>query len=255
MTGADRRARERAAQRAAAHRRPTPITVWLTQPPTGCCPHCADPTAAACAHRIPLDLAAQLVTAFTRPGDLVYTPDAGNAALPIAAACARRRALAHAPTAEAARRTHAAIHEHAADAAALAAVRRAEPRALPDLAARARTRAALAVLAPHHPAAPADVACLAEACARSLAPGGVLALISRQSAGGPELAGHLVTHAQATGLIYLQHIAAVEAEARGETLHPRPRPRHQPGDHGPGCACARPGHRLVHHDIHILQAP
>jgi hypothetical protein len=250
------RRQARAERRATGHPTPVPLSVWLTTPTTGCCPTCDQPEHA-CAQRLPLDLADQLVAAYSRPGDLVYLPDAGNAQLLIAAAQAGRRVLAYAHSADHARAAQHAMREHAIEISSLTVLRRTEPRNLPGQAERTRPRAALAVLAPHLPADSRDLAAMAEACARMLGPGGVLAICSRQNS-GLDLAGHLVTYGQAAGLVYLQHIAAVEAAADGERLVP---PEAEPDGHGPDCACQHPDasapgrHRLAHCDVIILRRP
>ncbi|MEY9963341.1 hypothetical protein ABIA33_001374 [Streptacidiphilus sp. MAP12-16] len=256
-TEAERR-QARAERRTTGSGRPTPVplSVWLTTPPTGCCSTCEQPEHA-CAQRLPQDLADQLVAAYSRPGDLVYVPDAGNAQLVIAAARTGRRVLAYAHSANHARVAQEAMREQATEVSSLTVLRRSEPRNLPGQAERTRPRAALAVLAPHLPADPRDLAALAEACARMLGPGGVLAICSRQNS-GLDMAGHLVTYGQAAGLVYLQHIAAVEAAADGERLVAV---QGEPTGHGPDCACQHPGasapgwHRLAHSDVIILRRP
>jgi hypothetical protein len=55
-----------------------PLSVWLSEPLTGCCPVCAEPLGAACARRLPVGLVRQITEAYSAPGDLVYVPDAGN---------------------------------------------------------------------------------------------------------------------------------------------------------------------------------
>jgi hypothetical protein len=72
---------------------PVPLSVWLSVPLTGCCRRCEEPTSAACANRLPLALARQAIDAFSRPGDIVFVPDAGNATTLIAAVMGRRKVL------------------------------------------------------------------------------------------------------------------------------------------------------------------
>jgi hypothetical protein len=91
-----------------------------------------------------------------------------------------------------------------------------------------------------------------DATLRVLRPGGIAVLITRQHAGG-DRPGLLTSFAQAAGLTYLQHIAAVEATATSGRL----RPRTDPTDHGPGCACtgSQPGtarHALIHNDLLVF---
>ncbi|GAA1082806.1 hypothetical protein [Kitasatospora arboriphila] len=233
-----------------------PLSVWLTEPLTGCCPACEGPADAACANRLPLGLARQVTEAFSAPSDLVYVPEAGNAACLIAPVQARRKVLAFAPTNPAAARAYDTLRENAAEVASLAVLRRGAPGSLPSGADRAGGRARLAIAAPHHGATPAALAALAESCARALQPGGILVTASRQSA-GQDACGHLVAHAQAAGLAYLQHIAAVEATAADGRLVPATA---APAQHGPDCACrhARPGagrHALIHSDLLVFTKP
>ncbi|GAA1961994.1 hypothetical protein [Kitasatospora viridis] len=230
---------------------PVPLTVWLTDPFAGCCTSCEIPGDAACADRIPPGLAHRIIDAFSATGDLVFLPDPGNGILLTAAARAGRGAVAlstkglstKALSAEA---LSAEAHLHLTSTPAPAHLRRTVPHA----------RARLAVAAPHTPATPHHAAALIAACARALHPRGVLVLCSRQS-GAPDAAGHLIAHAQACGLAYLQHIVAVEAVATGSALAPR-RPRTV--DHAPGCACplsrVRAGrHALIHTDLLVLTKP
>ncbi|MEY9936976.1 hypothetical protein [Streptacidiphilus sp. MAP5-3] len=255
-TSAERRALARAERRTAAAHSRVPLSVWLTEPLTGCCPVCATPEHA-CANRVPGALADQLVEAYSKPGDLVYVPDAGNAALMVAAVRAGRKVLAYTHAADHARSTQQTMRDAGCEVASLAVLRRADPATLPTQAERLRGRAQLAVLAPHHPVQARALAAMAEACARVLRPSGVLAILSRQSS-SPDLTGHLVTHGQAAGMTYLQHIAAVEATAHGDELVMAPAA--PVGVHSPDCTCRQPAHRagrhlLVHNDITVLQRP
>ncbi|MCX4750603.1 hypothetical protein OG455_34715 [Kitasatospora sp. NBC_01287] len=232
--------------------RPTevPLSVWLTGPLTGCCPHCEPPIDAACAHRLSPTLARRVIDAFSKCGDLVYVPEAGNAACLIAAVTTGRKVLAHAPTRHGADLAYDTLHTQAPQLASLAVLRRGNPGTPPTRPGPDAT-AQLAIAAPHQPATPGQIAALIRTCARALAPGGTLVITTRQSS-GQETAGHLTAHAQAAGLIYLQHIAAVEATATDDRLTPTAPTRHRPG-----CSCHHPRtspgrHLLAHHDLLVL---
>lgn len=233
-----------------------PLSVWLTDPLSGCCPVCENPAASACAHRLPAGLALKIIEAFTTRGDLVYLPEAGNATALIAAVKAGRRVLALAPSSQAATLAHSTLTTGAPTLASLAVLRRGTASRQPSGADRQAGRAQLAVAAPHTPATSTELAALIDSCARAMRPDGVLVIASRQAA-GQDLAGHLVVHAQAAGLVYLQHIVAVEATATDDRLVPTPL---EAGGHGPHCACnmTRPGagrHALVHNDLLVFTKP
>jgi hypothetical protein len=232
-----------------------PLSVWLTEPLAGCCPVCEPPADGACAHRLTHTLAPRIVEAFTRRGGLVYVPEAGNATCLIAAVKTGRRVVAYAPTRHSAHLAYRALHTHASKVASLAILRRRHPGTAPTSPASDGT-AQLAIAAPHTPTTPAQLAALTTSCARTLKPGGVLVITTRQSS-GQQTAGHLVAHAQAAGLFYLQHIAAVEATALDDRLVPTVT---APVRHRPGCACGHPSnsagrHLLVHHDLMVFTKP
>lgn len=109
---------------------------------------------------------------------------------------------------------------------------------------------------PHTPTDSIALAALIDASAHALRPDGVLVITARQSP-GQDLAVHLVVHAQAAGLVYLQHIVAVEATATDGTLTATPA---ADSNHGPNCGChlARPGagrHALTHTDLLVFTRP
>ncbi|MER5638866.1 hypothetical protein ABT095_18115 [Kitasatospora sp. NPDC002227] len=233
-----------------------PLSVWLSEPLAGCCPICETPIGAACAHRLPPGLAKQIVEAFTARGDLVYVPEAGNAACLTAAVQTGRKVLAYAPTHQAATLAYDTLHTHAVQVASLAVLRRGAPGNLPPAADRHSGQAQLAIAAPHAFATPAQLAALTESCAWALKPDGVLVITTRQST-GQDTAGHLVAHAQAAGLVYLQHIAAVEATVTDGHLAPAVPGRVQ---HRRDCVCHHsqsiPGrHALIHNDLLVLVKP
>jgi hypothetical protein len=233
-----------------------PLSVWLTDPLSGCCPVCENPAASACAHRLPAALARQVIEAFTTRGDLVYLPEAGNAAALIAAVQNGRRVLALAPTSQSAALAHDTLTEAAPAVASLAVLRRGAPGHQPTGAERHAARSALAIASPHTPTDSVALAALVDSCARALRPDGVLVITARQHP-GQNLAGHLVVHAQAAGLVYLQHIVAVEATATDGALTPVPAAE---SEHGSNCGChlGRPGagrHALVHTDLLVFTRP
>src|SRR5207248_2067175 len=82
---------------------------------------------AACAHRIPLDLAKQIVEAFSNPGDLVYVPEAGNASCLIAPVQSRRKVLAFAASNAGSALAYDTLQAHAIELASLAILRPASP--------------------------------------------------------------------------------------------------------------------------------
>jgi hypothetical protein len=57
---------------------PVPLSVWLAQPLTGCCPTCDRRTSEACAQRLPQGLARQITDAYSRAGQVVFVADTGN---------------------------------------------------------------------------------------------------------------------------------------------------------------------------------
>ncbi|WP_034088303.1 hypothetical protein [Streptacidiphilus albus] len=235
---------------------PVPLSVWLSEPLVGCCRRCEEPTSAACANRLPLALARQITDAFSRSGDIVFVPDAGNATALIAAVQGGRKVLALVRGSDQGRRTQEHLHEQATELASLAIIRNAP--APGDLAAqsgRIAARAALTVLAPHDPVSPRELASLLDAAERALRPGGIVVICSRQTP-GQDTAGTLTAHAQAAGFTYLQHIAAVEATATASRLQPLA----DTTDHGPDCTC--PGdapdgavHTVLHNDLLVLTRP
>ncbi|MGF1431544.1 hypothetical protein [Kitasatospora sp. LaBMicrA B282] len=233
-----------------------PLSVWLTEPLAGCCPRCETPIGAACANRLPLGLAHQIVCAFTAPGDLVYVPDTGNATCLIAAVKAGRRALGLVRTAHDSDLADSAIQQQAAEVSSLAFLRRGHPDTHTVLADHHHASARLAIAAPHAHTTHAQLAALTDACAQALKPGGVLAITTRQNI-GQDTAGHLVAHARASGLVYLQYIVAAEATATDGRLIPA---TPAPVRHRQDCVCHHtrpwPGrHNVIHNDLYAFAKP
>lgn len=235
---------------------PVPLSVWLSEPLTGCCPTCEQPVSTACIERLPLALARQITHAYSRSGEIVCVPDAGNGTLLLAAARTGRKVLALVRGSNHGRRTHALLTSEEPVTAARAIIRNAPgPAALAQQAARITSRAALAVIAPHNPTTPAALGALLDAAHRALRPEGVLVLCTRQTS-GHDSTGTLTAYAQAAGFTYLQHIAAVEATATGSGLLPLP----PTPAHGPDCTCTNThtpagGHRVAHNDLLAFQRP
>ncbi|TQF03170.1 hypothetical protein E6W39_14110 [Kitasatospora acidiphila] len=196
-----------------------PLSVWLTEPLAGCCPVCETPVGAACANRIPLGLARQIVEAFTAPGDLVYVPDAGNASCLIAAVTTGRKALGYARTRHDADLAYANLQHQAAQVASLALLRRGHAGSHSTTPDHHHGSAQLAIAAPHAFTTHAELAALTDACAQALKPDGVLVMTARQST-GQDTTAYLIAHARASGLVYLQHIVAAEATATDGHLNP-----------------------------------
>ncbi|GAA1250535.1 hypothetical protein GCM10009665_46530 [Kitasatospora nipponensis] len=233
-----------------------PLSVWLTEPLAGCCPLCGNPIGAACANRLPLGLARQIIEAFTAPGDLVYVPEAGNATCLIAAVTTGRRVLGYARTHHDADLAYATLHHQAAQVASLALLRRGHPGAHSITADHHHGSARLAIAAPHAFTTHAELAALTDACAQALKPDGVLVMTARQST-GQDTAAYLVAHARASGLVYLQHIVAAEATAADGHLTPAVAPRVRHRQH---CVCHHtqpvPGrHNVIHNDLFAFTKP
>lgn len=236
--------------------KPVPLSVWLTEPLAGCCSLCETPIGAACANRLPLSLARQIVEAFTAPGDLVYVPEVGNAACLIAAVRAGRRALGLVRTNHDADVAYSAIHYQAAEVASLALLRRGHPDTYTVPADHHHASARLAIASPHAFTTHAQLAALTDACTQALKPGGVLVVTARQSI-GQDTAYHLVAHARASGLVYLQHIVAAEATAADGHLVPATPARVR---HRQDCVCHHiqpwPGrHNVIHNDLFAFTKP
>lgn len=235
-----------------------PLSVWLSEPLSGCCPTCHEPTA--CAQRLPMELVRRVVEAFSRPGEVVFAPDAGNGHLLVAPARCGRKVLGLVRGSDHARHTQQQLGDENAEVASLAIVRNAPvPGAVASSVQRIAGRAALAIAAPHTPATSTDLSALTESCAQALRPDGVLVVATRQQP-GQDRAGQLTVHAQAAGLVYLQHIVAVEATATDGHLTPPTTGADQDPSHGPHCRChptpAGAGrHALVHNDLLVFTKP
>jgi hypothetical protein len=160
-----------------------------------------------------------VISALSRPGDLVAAPGPGDEVLLAAAVRAGRRADGPA----------------AAAAAALAVVT-----ACPAPGCRPPGPAG---------AGSADLGLPWAACCRALRPGGLLAVLTT-AARHPGWAGQLIAHARAAGLVYAQHVVVLHAPVRDDhLLSPWPQPA--PASAGP----ADTRHLPVHTDLLLFAPP
>jgi hypothetical protein len=228
---------------AMAGRTGLPLSIWPGVPGPGCplpggdsppCPgHCPG-------------LGARLViTAFSRPGDLVAViPRVACAALAAATAGTGRRILGvtAGPPGSAER----------AGQRSPACRGGASPGELPGAASGAGQAAVAVTLScdglPAGGANPDEAAPYA-ACHSALRPGGVLAVIVGRPAAAdiPDL-GLAVACARAAGLVYAQHIILIHAAVAGGQLRPFPAPRPA----APGCPPESPPGTRIHTDLLIF---
>ena len=240
-----------------------PLSIWPDVPAPGHCP--ASPGQAPCPRRLAARAAAMVITAFSRPGDLVVIPGPGTGAFLAAAAGTGRRALGL-PATPRHTRDLAALLDRDLDPAVrpLARLRPGGPATLLEGSCREAGQAALAITAacatpgcpPPGPdngdAGPgADPGVLYAACQRVLLPGGLLTVITA-AARQPGWPGEVIAHARAAGLIYTQHIIALHAPIRGSRLHPP-----APGAPAPGAHLAAVAglHLPAHSDLLVFATP
>jgi hypothetical protein len=218
-----------------------PLSIWPGLPAPG-----SAPPGLPCGGPVTIPAAGQIITAFSRPGDLVTAVD-GSPAVLEAAAAAGRPVLGLIP---------------ALGGQALAGLRaRLDPavRLRPGGPALLLTpgdpdagQAALAVAGCHGPgccAAPDPGGygtVLYAACERLLRPGGILAVITASPApDGPPAGlagGTVVAAARAAGLGYAQHIVLVHAAISGDRLDPGP-------------AALSPAGGRIHSDLQVFTKP
>jgi hypothetical protein len=228
---------------AAAGRSGLPLSLWPGVPGPGCplpgrhlppCPgHCPGPGA-----RL-------VITAFSRPGDLVAViPPVACPALAAALAGTGRRVLGvtASPPGSAERAGHRASGCRGGAAS---------PGELPGAASGAGLVAlAVTVSCDGLPAGGVNPgqAALYPAVHRALRPGGLLAVLAGPPAAGgiPDL-GLAVARARGAGLVYAQHIILIHAAIDGDQLRPFPAPRpYLPG---------RPPGARNHTDLLIFSKP
>ena len=166
--------------------------------------------------------AAHVITAFSRPGELVVIP-AGTGALLTAAAAAGRRVLGLFSGPAACHAASARLDRDLGPAARpLAQARAGGPGLLLEAGCPEAGRAALAITGRDGPGG----GVLYTACERVLRPGGVLAVITASTprpAGLRDDPGEVIAAARAAGLIYAQHIVALHAAITDGQLTPAPR--------------------------------
>lgn len=229
-------------QPAAAGRTGLPLSVWPAIPgPGSLAPGRDSPPCPGC----PGLLAWPVISAFSRPGDLVaVTPGADCAILVIAAVSTGRRVLQIT-----ARQSGPGEPSQRSPACQIGP----SPGMLPGGASAGAGRAALAVTVAGPPAGgpQAGEAAPYTDCQQALRPGGILAVIAGRPAPGqvPDLS-LAVARARAAGLIYAQHIILIHARIDGGHLRPLPGLRlaapSPPG--GPPAAG-------IHSDLLILTKP
>ncbi len=195
--------------------------------------------------------AAHVITAFSRPGELVVIPAAATGALLSAAAAAGRRVLGlfSGPAA-----CHAAGLRLDWDlgpaARPLAQARAGAPDLLLDAGCPEAGQAALAITGRGGPGA----GVLYAACERVLRPGGVLAVLTASTprpGGLRDDPGEVIAAARAAGLTYAQHIVALHAAITGGQLTPSPPDTARP-DEAPGPPAV---HASVHSDLLVFTKP
>jgi hypothetical protein len=211
-----------------------PLSVWPATPAPGPAPGSGPE-------------AAHVITAFSRPGELVVIPVAGTGALVSAAAAAGRRVLGLFPGPAACRAASSRLDQDLDPSARpLAQVRAGGPDVLLEAGCPEAGQAALAITGRGDAGG-----VLYAACERVLRPGGVLAVITastRRPGGLRDDPGGAIAAARAAGLIYAQHIIALHAAITGGQLTPGPPDAARPDEaDGPPAVHAR-----VHSDLLVF---
>jgi hypothetical protein len=239
-----------------------PVSIWPHAPVPGSGPGpgpgCA--LCASCAGRGSGPDAAQIIIAFSRPGELVVIPGARDGVLVAAAAAAGRRVLGLAPGPGSRQRVLAGLGGLDPGLRPLAEVRPGGPALLLKAGNLEAGQAALAIIGGIEPSPPcpgepaADPGVLYAACQRVLRPGGVLAVITASTPGPGGLRddpGEAISRARAAGLIYAQHIVALHAPITGSQITPAPGEAARPGE-GAGLAAV---HARTHSDFLVFTQP
>ena len=195
--------------------------------------------------------AAYVITAFSRPGELIVIPAAGTGALLSAAAAAGRRVLGLFPSPAACHAASALLARDLDPAARpLARARATGPGLLLEAGCPEAGRAALAITGRDGP----GINVLYAACERVLRPGGVLAVITASTprpAGLRDDPGEVIAAARAAGLIYAQHIVALHAAITDGQLVPVSLGAARADEAaGPPAVCAR-----IHSDLLVFTKP
>jgi hypothetical protein len=240
-----------------------PVSIWPHTPLPGSSPGPGCAPCAWCAGRVSGPDAAQIITAFSRPGELVVIPDARDGVLLAAAAAAGRRVLGLAPGPRSCERVLACLGGLDPKLRPLAEVRPGRPGLLLEAGNPEAGKAALAVTGCGEPAPPracpgtgepaAGPGVLYAACQRVLRPGGVLAVITASTPGPGGLRddpGEAISRARAAGLVYAQHVVALHAPITGSQITPG-EDATRPGEAtGPG-----PAHVRIHSDVLVFTKP
>ena len=197
------------------------------------------------------ELARRIVATYTSPDDLVVEPAAGSGVAAVEAARLHRRAVAVPPTEELAALVTANARR-IVRRPELVTVLAGDPEALTEVIAGRVGRTALVILAlPRRWPEPSrlrwDAAAVIRGAHALLAPGGLLAVVSRVAHIGDEFvdpSSTLVRLAEAAGFFYLQHIVALTASIRdGELI-------------AAGQAMARgQRHVVTHTDVQVFRKP
>jgi len=243
-----------------------PVSIWphAPVPDSGPGPGCVS-----CAGGASGPDAAQVITAFSRPGELVVIPAARNGVLVAAAAAAGRRVLGLTPGPRSRQRVLTCLDGVDPLLRHLAVVRRGGPALLLEAGHPEAGQAALAIAGGGGPAPPracpaagspgggepaAGPGVMYAACQRALRPGGVLAVITASTpcpGGLRDDPGEAITQARAAGLIYAQHIVALHAPIAGSQLAPGPGDTARP-DQAAGLAAV---HVRIHSDLFVFIKP
>ena len=241
-----------------------PVSIWPHAPAPGPGPGCIS-----CAGGASGPDAAQVITAFSRPGELVVIPAAADGVLVAAAAAAGRRVLGLAPGPRSRERVLTCLAGVDPLLRPLAMIRHSGPALLLEAGNPWAGQAALAITGSGGPAPPracpaarspgggepaAGPGALYAACQRVLRPGGVLAVITASTpcpGGLRDDPGEAITQARAAGLIYAQHIVALHAPITGSQLAPGPGDTTRP-DQAPGLAAV---HIRIHSDLLVFTKP
>ena len=215
-----------------------PVSVWPSTPPPGQAPG-------------PGPEAAHVITAFSRPGELVVIPAAGTGVLLAAAAAAGRRVLGLFSGPAACRAASARLDQDLGPAARpLAQARAGGPGLLLEAGCPDAGQAALAITGRGAPGG----SVLYAACERVLRPGGVLAVLTASThrpAGLRDDPAGVIAAARAAGLIYTQHIIALHAAITDGQLTPGPPGPARPDEAGgPPAVCA-----CIHSDLLVFTKP
>jgi hypothetical protein len=197
-----------------------PVSVWPAIPAPARCP--ASPGQLPCPRRYTGAAALAVISALSRPGDLVAVPGPEDEVFLTAAASADRRAATS-----------------GAGTAALAVIT-----ACPAPGCRPPGPAAGDTGQDRDPGLPWA------ACRRALRPGGLLAVITA-AVRHPGCAGQLVAQARAAGLVYAQHVIALHAPLHDDRLLSPP--QQQPCASAAGPAETR--HLPVHTDLLLFVQP